>query len=63
MGEMLTQGNSYSHVPARRTVWLKAMQPLFQVQVQCVSIVLATVESYLLACTRLGRSGRYSSKI
>ena len=42
MAEMLTQGNSYSHVPARRTVWLKAMQPLFQVQFQCVSVFIAT---------------------
>ncbi len=30
MGEMLTQGSSYSHMPARRTVWLTAMLPLLQ---------------------------------
>ena len=31
LGEMLTQGNSYAHVPARRIVWLQAAQPLLQV--------------------------------
>ncbi len=33
MGEMLTQGSSYSHVPARRTVWLRAMLPLLQARI------------------------------
>ena len=31
MGEMLTQGANYSHVPARRLVWLKATMPLLKV--------------------------------
>ena len=31
MGEMLMQGANYSHVPARRLVWLKAMMPLLKV--------------------------------
>ena len=35
MGEMMTQGVSYSHVPARRVVWLTAMQPLFKVHLAC----------------------------
>ena len=30
MGEMMTQGSSYSIVPARRTMWLRAMLPLLQ---------------------------------
>ena len=30
MGEMMMQGSGYSHVPVRRTVWLRAMLPLLQ---------------------------------
>ncbi|BDA44453.1 Uncharacterized protein At2g39910 at C-terminar half [Coccomyxa sp. Obi] len=30
LGEMLTQGNSYAHVPSRRIAWLQAAQPLLQ---------------------------------
>ncbi|KAK9915551.1 hypothetical protein WJX75_000610 [Coccomyxa subellipsoidea] len=40
LGEMLTQGNSYAHVPARRIVWLQAAQPLLQ------AMGLASVRSF-----------------
>ena len=52
MGEMMTQGVSYSHVPARRVVWLTAMQPLFKVRLACqLQCGRASVHCEVSPCT------------
>ena len=61
MGEMLTQGADYSHVPARRLVWLQAMMPLLKVpQAFCssTSIMLGhALQTLLCRSIRTGDLG------